>query len=210
MPDNPPREPEAVNAKSISVAEEWCTYMDDAVSKAPEPLRKLGVYLAGVLDEDKWKTAERHLNAAALTTRPQPDARRDRLRALSIVICNHLGGGSEWFSSVDGEPFVDPEAVQAELQRRKTDDQITKKALFRQRADARDVVAGLRETITRLEKALELIAGSHWERVGIDQTDVEQIPDLSADEAMNTARDALSFDDLPLTAARQWMEKNSC
>lgn len=40
-------------------------------------------------------------------------------------------------------------------------------------------------------RALEQIAGSHWERFGIDQTDVEQIPDLSAGEAMNLARETL-------------------
>lgn len=56
--------------KSISVAEEWVAYMDEAVSNAPEPLRQLGEYLAGVLDEDQWKTAERFLNAAAI--RPAP------------------------------------------------------------------------------------------------------------------------------------------
>ena len=57
----------AGDARSISVAEEWAVYMDEAVSKAPEPLRQLGEYLAGLLDEDQWKTAERYLNAAALS-----------------------------------------------------------------------------------------------------------------------------------------------
>jgi len=56
--------------KSISVAEEWSAYMDEAVSKAPEPLKQLGEYLAGLLDEDQWKTAERYLNAAAISTTP--------------------------------------------------------------------------------------------------------------------------------------------
>ena len=58
---------EAENARlRKSVAEEWSTYMNEAVSKAPEPIRQLGEYLAGLLDEDHWKTAERYLNAAAL------------------------------------------------------------------------------------------------------------------------------------------------
>ncbi|MEK7817349.1 MAG: hypothetical protein AAB281_03760 [Actinomycetota bacterium] len=63
-----------VEAKSISVAEEWSFYMDEAVSKAPEPLRKLGEYLADLLYEDQWKTAERYLNAAVLATlHPSPE-----------------------------------------------------------------------------------------------------------------------------------------
>ena len=39
-------------------------FLDNAVSDAPEPLRALGSWLAGVLDEDAWPTAERFLNAA--------------------------------------------------------------------------------------------------------------------------------------------------
>jgi hypothetical protein len=50
-----------------SVAEEWSHYMDQAVSNAPEPLVKLGEYLARLLDEDRWPEAERYLNAAALS-----------------------------------------------------------------------------------------------------------------------------------------------
>lgn len=57
-----------------------------------------------------------------------------RLRELSIVIADHLGGGSEWFSAIGDEFYVDPKAIGPELQRRKTDAQITKKALFRARA----------------------------------------------------------------------------
>lgn len=41
------------------------TFLDNAVSKAPEPLKDLGKYLAGRLDEDEWPTAEQYLNAAA-------------------------------------------------------------------------------------------------------------------------------------------------
>ena len=58
----------------------------------------------------------------------------------------------------------------------------------------------LREGMTRAEAAFTLIAGSHWERFGIDQTDVEQVPDLSSDEAMNVARDFLAYDDFPATS----------
>lgn len=39
-------------------------FLDNSISKAPEPLRELGKYLADLLDEDQWPTAERFLNAA--------------------------------------------------------------------------------------------------------------------------------------------------
>lgn len=41
------------------------TFLDNAVSNAPQPLKALGKYLAGRLDEDEWQTAEQYLNAAA-------------------------------------------------------------------------------------------------------------------------------------------------
>jgi hypothetical protein len=44
----------------------------------------------------------------------------------------------------------------------------------------------------RLREALEKIAGSHWERVGRCQTDIDDVPDLTAQEAMQEARKALS------------------
>lgn len=43
-----------------------------------------------------------------------------------------------------------------------------------------------------LIEALELIAGSHWERVGYCQTDIDDVPDLTALEAMHLARTILS------------------
>jgi hypothetical protein len=60
---------EAETAKSTAV--EWCAYMDQAVSKAPEPLRKLGEYLSRILDEDRWPEAERYLNAVVLAKTEQ-------------------------------------------------------------------------------------------------------------------------------------------
>ena len=60
------------------------------------------------------------------------------LRELSRVLANHLGGGSEWFKRIGDNFYIDPKAVAAELQRRKTDAQITKRALVRanQKLDA--------------------------------------------------------------------------
>ena len=36
-------------------------FIQEAIDRAPEPLRRLGEYLGRVLDEDQWKTAERML-----------------------------------------------------------------------------------------------------------------------------------------------------
>ena len=53
-------------------------------------------------------------------------------------------------------------------------------------------IAGLVDDIGFFERSLGQIAGSHFERFGMCQTDIEEVPDLSADEAMNTARQALA------------------
>ena len=45
--------------------------------------------------------------------------------------------------------------------------------------------------IAKLTEALERIAGSHWERVGMDQTDTEDVPDLTDYEMLQLARTAL-------------------
>jgi hypothetical protein len=54
-----------------------------------------------------------------------------RLRDLSIMLTDHLGGGSEWFSQIGDEYYADPRSIGPELRRRKRDAQITKRALFR-------------------------------------------------------------------------------
>lgn len=41
-------------------------FIQAAVDRAPKPLRRLGEWLAGVLDEDDWKTAERMLLGVAV------------------------------------------------------------------------------------------------------------------------------------------------
>lgn len=90
-PATAPQASEAqVEAKSISIAEEWSVYMDDAVSKAPEPLRNLGEFLADVLDEDHWKTAERYLNAAALSPAQTSAVVDERVEAMEAAL--------EWYA----------------------------------------------------------------------------------------------------------------
>ena len=66
-----------------------------------------------------------------------------RCRELSKVMGDILGGGSEWFSRVGDEFYIDPELARAELQRRKTDATITRKALFRDRAAVAELVEAL-------------------------------------------------------------------
>ncbi|MEW6627610.1 MAG: hypothetical protein AB1431_12575 [Pseudomonadota bacterium] len=57
-----------------------------------------------------------------------------RCRKLSKVLGDILGGGSEWFSRIGDEFYVDPDLARAELQRRKTDALVTKQALCRANA----------------------------------------------------------------------------
>lgn len=58
-----------------------------------------------------------------------------RCRKLSKVLGDILGGGSEWFSRVGDDFYIDPDLARAELQRRKTDAAVTKNALFRANAE---------------------------------------------------------------------------
>lgn len=74
------------------------------------------------------------IQAAFAEREAQHIAMEKRARDLSVVIVNHLGGGSEWFSQVGDEYYADPKAIGPELQRRKTDAQTTKSALVRANA----------------------------------------------------------------------------
>lgn len=47
-------------------------FIQAAVDSAPDPLRRLGEWLANKLDEDDWRTAERMLLGAATASRPVP------------------------------------------------------------------------------------------------------------------------------------------
>lgn len=62
------------------------------------------------------------------------EALDNHLRALSKMLTGHLGGGSEWFTRIGENFYADPVAIGAELQRRKTDAQETKVALYRGRS----------------------------------------------------------------------------
>lgn len=44
-------------------------FIQEAVDSAPEPLRRLGEWLADALDDDHWKMAERLLLGAAMAKR---------------------------------------------------------------------------------------------------------------------------------------------
>lgn len=51
------------NAAQAAAASE--RFIQASIEQAPEPLRRLGGYLASVLDEDQWRAAERMLLASA-------------------------------------------------------------------------------------------------------------------------------------------------
>jgi len=74
-----------------------------------------------------------------------------RCRELSKVMGDILGGGSEWFSRVGDEFYIDPELARAELQLRKTDAIITRKALFRDRAAVAELVEALQAFVTAFD-----------------------------------------------------------
>lgn len=49
-------------------------FIQAAIDRAPDPLRRLGEWLSTVLDEDQWATAERLLLGAATPPRPSGDS----------------------------------------------------------------------------------------------------------------------------------------
>jgi len=65
---------------------------------------------------------------------------RVALRDLSKVLCDHLGGGSEWFAPIGDEYFVSAKEIEGELRRRKTDAQITKRALVKANIAVREAM----------------------------------------------------------------------
>lgn len=69
-------------------------------------------------------------NTRALSVQDRNDGEIEaRLRKLSVILVDHFGGGSEWFSRIGDDFYVDPEAARVELQRRKTEARVTKRAL---------------------------------------------------------------------------------
>jgi hypothetical protein len=70
------------NAALRAERDDALTFLDNAISKAPEPLKALGKYLAGKLDEDEWPTAEQYLNAAAKACADRAEAAEAQIAAL--------------------------------------------------------------------------------------------------------------------------------
>lgn len=64
----------------ILAAEKAEQFIQAEVDRAPEALRRLGKFLASVLDEDHWKTAERMLLGAVFDVNGV-SARRDAKKA---------------------------------------------------------------------------------------------------------------------------------
>lgn len=71
-------EVEPVAAPAVTASD----YLDAVVSKSPDPLKHLGQWLANLLDEDDWPTAERYLNAAAIACQPATPTVQDAARVL--------------------------------------------------------------------------------------------------------------------------------
>lgn len=76
-------------------------FIQAAVDQSPEPLRRLGEWLAGVLDEDDWKTAERMLLGAtvAVAWRDIATAPKDG----TYVLVTNADAGGAWVAKYTGE-----------------------------------------------------------------------------------------------------------
>jgi hypothetical protein len=72
-------------------------FLDVEIDRAPEPLLRLGAWLANKLDEDDWKTAERMLNGAVEAT-ARPEGRRAVMEPKAI----NIPKTSEWVCHVFG------------------------------------------------------------------------------------------------------------
>lgn len=77
----------AAQTARADVAEQ---FLDNAISNSPQPLKDLGKWLSGLLDQDDWPTAERYLNAAAKSVSEEKaradaaDAERDAAQEAHI------------------------------------------------------------------------------------------------------------------------------
>jgi len=66
-------------------------FIQAAIDRAPEPLRRLGEYLSRVLDEDQWATAERML-LGACNAAPQASANDfAKLQSAYTAACDQIG-----------------------------------------------------------------------------------------------------------------------
>lgn len=132
--------------------EQWAVELLEAVHDASD----VGT-ACGMVDCPQCAKAALVLQRAFTERTADLVAREKRARDLSIVIVKHIGGGSEWFSQIGDEFYTDPAIIDGELQRRKTDAQITKKALIRANRENADLVADnakLREENQRIRKML--------------------------------------------------------
>jgi Lar family restriction alleviation protein len=65
-------------------------FIQAAVDRAPEPLRRLGVYLSNILDGDHWATAERMLLGAATASLPPAEGNVGELIEPAIYVNSDL------------------------------------------------------------------------------------------------------------------------
>lgn len=60
--------PQPAPALPVEPSEEAEQFIQAAIDRAPEPLRRLGEWLTHKLDDDDWKTADRLISGAAYAT----------------------------------------------------------------------------------------------------------------------------------------------
>lgn len=93
-------------------------FIQAAVDRAPEPLRRLGEWLANVLDEDEWKTAERMLLGATTAAElVKVEVQRDAADLAIQRIGMALGSADEWSDQANmiGDVTSRAEAAQARI-----------------------------------------------------------------------------------------------
>jgi len=69
-------------------------FIQAAIDSAPEPMRRLGEWLASKLDDDDWKTADRLVTGAAVALKNEADKAQklERELAESRAECERLRG----------------------------------------------------------------------------------------------------------------------
>jgi hypothetical protein len=77
---------------STAAEDEVEAFIQAAIDTAPEPLQRLGTFLADVLDEDRWKTAEGMLLGIATDI---PNKQSLLMRASSYLAANAAESGAD-------------------------------------------------------------------------------------------------------------------
>ncbi len=139
-------------------------YLQTAIDNAPDPLRRLGEWLSGVLDEDRWATAERMINGAVVAFAAAPSPARLNPPADGVMVSRELhlqvlGMLSSYATTLAGIDF--PDNDEGDFQQRINETKragvnstiVRFRALLAQRP-APSPVSGLVEALERAHMAL--------------------------------------------------------